>query len=48
MFIVLDIHKYSGDCFGLDGHLRISSALPREYLQDGLSRLNEVVRELAH
>ena len=37
-----------GDCFGLDGHLRISSALPREYLQDGLSRLNEVVRELAH
>ncbi|MEC8234326.1 MAG: aminotransferase class I/II-fold pyridoxal phosphate-dependent enzyme [Pseudomonadota bacterium] len=37
-----------GDCFGLDGHLRISSALPREYLQGGLSRLNEVVRELAH
>ena len=37
-----------GDCFGLDRHLRISSALPREYLQDGLSRLNEAVRELAH
>ena len=36
-----------GDCFGLDGHLRISSALPQEYLRDGLSRMNEVVKELA-
>jgi aspartate/methionine/tyrosine aminotransferase len=35
-----------GNCFDLDHHLRISSALPKEYLKEGLGRMNEVVREL--
>ena len=35
-----------GNCFDLDHHLRISSALPEEYLKEGLGRMNEVVREL--
>ncbi len=34
-----------GDCFGLDHHLRISSALPLPYLETGLSRLNELVHD---
>ena len=36
-----------GDCFGLDHHLRISSALPLPYLEAGLSRLNLLMAELA-
>ncbi|MEM8485056.1 MAG: aminotransferase class I/II-fold pyridoxal phosphate-dependent enzyme [Bacteroidota bacterium] len=32
-----------GDCFGMDHHLRISSALPLPYLEAGLSRFNELV-----
>ncbi|CAN0552730.1 unnamed protein product, partial [Laminaria digitata] len=35
-----------GDCFGMDHHLRISSALPIDYLEEGMSRLNALVEEL--
>lgn len=35
-----------GDCFGLDHHLRITSALPIPYLKTGFERLNELVSEL--
>ena len=35
-----------GDCFNLDGHLRISSALPEAYLTEGLTRMNEVVADI--
>ena len=35
-----------GDCFGMDNHLRISSALPLPYLEAGLSRFNTLVAEL--
>ena len=35
-----------GDCFDLDRHLRISSALPEAYLREGLSRMNEVVADI--
>ena len=37
-----------GDCFDLDGHLRISSALPEAYLTKGLSRMNEVVADILY
>ena len=33
-----------GDCFGMDHHLRISYALPLPYLEEGLSRLNDLVK----
>ena len=32
-----------GDSFGMDHHLRISSALPLPYLEAGLTRFNELV-----
>jgi len=35
-----------GDAFGLDNHLRIQSALPIDYLNRGLSRLNQFVEEM--
>ena len=35
-----------GDCFGVDHHLRISSALPDDYLRGGLSRMNDLVGDL--
>lgn len=35
-----------GDCFGMDHHLRISSALPLPYLKSGLSRFNELISEI--
>ena len=35
-----------GHCFGLDDHIRFSSALPDEYLREGLSRLNALVASL--
>ena len=35
-----------GDCFGVDHHLRISSALPEEYLRQGLGRMNDLVDEI--
>ena len=35
-----------GECFGMDYHLRISSALPLPYLEKGLSRLNKLVEEM--
>ena len=35
-----------GDCFGLDHHLRISSALPKEYVHEGLSRMNDVIKKI--
>ena len=34
-----------GDAFGLDSHLRIQSALPIDYLEEGLQRLNAFVGE---
>lgn len=34
-----------GDAFGLDNHLRIQSALPLDYLDRGLERLNQFVAE---
>jgi aspartate/methionine/tyrosine aminotransferase len=35
-----------GACFGLENHLRISSALPEATLRDGLARLNALVAEI--
>jgi aspartate/methionine/tyrosine aminotransferase len=35
-----------GDCFGLDQHLRISSALPEGYLREGLGRMNDLVSNI--
>ncbi len=35
-----------GDCFGMDRHLRISSALPQPYLEAGLERFNALVGAL--
>ena len=35
-----------GDCFGLDRHLRIASALPEAYLQAGFQRMNELVADI--
>lgn len=35
-----------GDCFGVDHHLRISSALPDDYLREGLGRMNDLVGEI--
>ena len=35
-----------GDCFGLERHFRISSALPEAYLDAGLTRLNALVEEI--
>ena len=35
-----------GDCFGLDRHLRISSALPEDYLREGLMRMNDLVCDI--
>ncbi|MBM86167.1 MAG: aspartate aminotransferase [Rhodospirillaceae bacterium] len=35
-----------GHCFGLDRHLRISSALPEDYLREGLGRMNDLVTEI--
>ena len=35
-----------GDCFGLDQHLRISSALPEGYLCEGLGRMNDLVSNI--
>lgn len=32
-----------GDCFGMENHFRISSALPPDYLGAGLDRLNDLV-----
>lgn len=41
-----DVLMVPGDCFGMDHHLRISSALPLSYLETGFSRLNELVETL--
>jgi len=35
-----------GDCFGVDHHLRISSALPDDYLRGGLGRMNDLVGDI--
>lgn len=35
-----------GDHFALDKHLRISFALPTDYLREGLGRMNELVGEI--
>ncbi len=35
-----------GDCFGMDHHLRISSALPLPYLEAGLSRFSNFVASI--
>jgi aspartate/methionine/tyrosine aminotransferase len=35
-----------GSCFGLEKHFRISSALPPDYLSEGLRRINELVSEI--
>lgn len=35
-----------GYCFGLDDHIRFSSALPEDYLAEGLERLNTLVAQL--
>ncbi len=32
-----------GSCFGLEHHLRLSSALPEDYLREGLARFNSLV-----
>ena len=35
-----------GDHFGMDGYLRISYGLPKDYLMGGLSRISELIAEL--
>jgi len=35
-----------GDHFGMDGYLRIGSAVKRVYLRDGLDRLDHLLRSL--
>ena len=45
------IHEHStlvlpGSCFGLEHHFRFSSALPEDYLNQGLARINALVSEL--
>jgi len=35
-----------GSCFGLEQHFRFSSALPSEYLAEGLARLHQLTDEL--
>ena len=35
-----------GDCFGVDNHLRISSALPDAYLRQGLERMNDLAGDI--
>jgi len=35
-----------GDCFGVDHHLRVSSALPEDYLRAGLARMNDLVGDI--
>lgn len=35
-----------GDCFEIDHHLRISSALPPDYVRAGLTRMNVLVAEI--
>ena len=35
-----------GACFGMDQHIRFSSALPDDYLAEGLSRMNSLVGEV--
>ena len=32
-----------GACFGVENHIRFSSALPDEYLRTGLGRFNQLV-----
>ena len=36
-----------GDHFGLDHHLRMSFGLPPDYLRAGLTRIGELLEELA-
>ena len=35
-----------GSCFGMEHHFRFSSALPEDYLREGLARLNALVGEI--
>lgn len=35
-----------GDCFGLNRHFRLSSALPEPYLVEGIGRINALVSDL--
>jgi len=35
-----------GSCFGMENHFRISSALPEDYLNESLRRINELVAEV--
>ena len=35
-----------GSCFGMENHFRISSALPEDYLNESLRRINELVAEI--
>ena len=37
----------AGDCFGLDGYLRIGFGAEPEYLHRGLGRIGELLAELA-
>jgi len=41
-----DVLMVPGECFGLDKHLRIASALPADYLIPGLERLDTLVENL--
>ncbi len=35
-----------GSCFGMENHFRISSALPEDYLNEALRRINELVADV--
>ncbi len=38
-----DVLVIPGSKFGLDGHFRFSSALPKDHLREGLARMNALV-----
>jgi len=35
-----------GDHFGMDGHLRFSFGLPKDYLREGLDRISQMIATL--
>jgi len=41
-----DVLVIPGECFGMEDHFRISSALPEDHLTEGLSRLNALAGQL--
>ncbi len=40
-----DVLAVPGDCFGLEDHFRFSSALPEDYLDEGLARSEQFAQD---